>query len=190
MTVAVYARISRPDQTVETQLAELRRYAGARGWTVHAEYVEHAVSGAKVKRPSLDRLLQDARKRRFDTIIVWKLDRFGRSLQHLVNTIAELSALGIRFVAVTQGIDTDASNPMAHLLLNILSSFAEFERELISERITASIAHQRSKGHPRYVPAETIQRAKSLREQGYSVRAIAKELNLRDGSAQRLAQSR
>ncbi len=117
MKAAIYARVSTGDQNCEMQLRELREYLSRRGWETAGEYVDSGFSGAKTGRPQLDRLISDARQRRFDAVVVWKLDRWGRSLAHLVQSIQELSALGIRFVAVTQNIDTDESNPMARLLM-------------------------------------------------------------------------
>src|SRR5439155_1955747 len=108
MKAAIYARVSTFDQEPENQLAELRRYAAAREWSA-AEYVDRGISGAKDRRPALDRLLVDARRRRFDVLIVWRLDRLGRNLRHLITLLEELQALGIAFVSVNEGID--ATNP-------------------------------------------------------------------------------
>ncbi len=145
MRCAIYARVSTSDQNNQMQVAELKRYAKSRGWKAVASY-EDKISGAKQNRPALDRLMQDARERRFDIVIVWKLDRFGRSLIHLVNAVLELESLGIRFIATTQGIDTDESNPMAKLLLHIMAAFAEFERSMIRERINAGVNQARLNG--------------------------------------------
>lgn len=188
--VALYARVSTDDQTCEMQIEELRRYCNARSWTVANEYVDTGFSGAKKSRPAFDRLLADARKRRFDVILCWKLDRFGRSVAHLVNVIEELTALGIRFLAVTQNLDTDKSNPMSQLLFHLLAAFAEFERTLIQERIAAGIARSRASGHKRFVSPDKAKRASELRGQGKSIRQIAKDLGLSHGSAQRWASAR
>jgi putative DNA-invertase from lambdoid prophage Rac len=90
--------------------------------------------------------MKDARQRRFDAVVVWRLDRWGRSLAHLVQSTLELSGLGVRFVAVTQNIDTDGSNPIARLLMHLMAAFAEFERELIRERVKAGVLNARAKG--------------------------------------------
>ena len=146
MKAAIYARVSTSDQNCEMQLRELREYLGRRGWGAAGEYVDTGFSGSKASGPQLDRLMADARRRRFDAVVVWKLDRWGRSLAHLVQSVQELSALGIRFVAVTQNIDTDESNPMARLLMHLMGAFAEFERELIRDRVNAGIRNARAQG--------------------------------------------
>src|SRR5512133_63115 len=128
------------------QLRELREYAAARKWSVYAEYVDTGWSGAKASRPELNRLMADARKRRFDCVCVWKLDRWGRSVQHSITSIQELNSLGVRFIAVTQNLDTDASNPMARFMLTIMAAFAELEREIIRERVTAGVRAARANG--------------------------------------------
>src|SRR5262249_48700244 len=104
MKTAIYARVSTLDQEPENQLAELRRYAAARDWTA-TEYVDNGVSGAKDRRPALDRLVADARRRRFDVLVCWRLDRLGRNLRQLITLIEELQALGIAFVSLAEGID-------------------------------------------------------------------------------------
>jgi putative DNA-invertase from lambdoid prophage Rac len=140
---AVYARVSTFDQEPENQLLELRRYVEARGWTTAEEYVDR-LSGAKDRRPGLDRLLHDAKRRRFDVLVVWRLDRLGRSVRHLVNFISELSALGIGFASLSEGIDTNT--PSGRLQLHILSALAEFERERIRERVLSGLARARAQG--------------------------------------------
>jgi len=141
--VALYARVSTADQTTENQLIELRRYAEARGWT-STEYLEEGVSGAKERRPALDRLMGDARRRRFDVLLVWRLDRLGRSLKHLIVTLDELAALGIAFVSMNEGID--CTTPAGKLQLHLLAAIAEFERSRIIERVRAGIARARTQG--------------------------------------------
>ena len=111
MQVALYARVSTTDQSCEMQLRELREYAARRGWDIAGEYVDTGWSGAKANRPELNRLMADAQMRRFDAVVCWKLDRFGRSLVNCVSAIQELSTLGVRFLAVSQGLDTDQANP-------------------------------------------------------------------------------
>jgi DNA invertase Pin-like site-specific DNA recombinase len=104
MNAAIYARVSTDDQKCEQQLSELRTYVMARGWTLQGEYVDHGLSGKRDTRPALNRLLDAARRRAVDVIVVWKLDRWGRSMAHIVSSVQELDSLGVRFVAVTQGI--------------------------------------------------------------------------------------
>jgi DNA invertase Pin-like site-specific DNA recombinase len=134
MNVAIYARVSTADQNCTMQLRELREYALRRGWTVSGEYVDTGWSGAKASRPELDRLMRDAGQRAFDVVLVWKLDRFGRSVLHLNQQLTALTSYGIRFISTSQALDTDQSNPTSRLLLQILASVAEFEREMIRDR--------------------------------------------------------
>jgi putative DNA-invertase from lambdoid prophage Rac len=143
MKAAVYARVSTLDQNPDNQLFELRRYVGARGWQL-AEYVDHGVSGAKEGRPELNRLLRDAKKRQIDIVVCWRLDRLGRSLRHLIFLLEELSALGVGFVSLGEGIDT--STPAGRLQLHVLGAIAEFERERVRERVRAGLARARAQG--------------------------------------------
>src|SRR5579862_5101126 len=126
MKAAIYARVSTVDQEPENQLAELRRYVEARGWTA-AEYVDRGVSGSKDRRPALDQLVADAKRKRFDVVVCWRLDRLGRNLKHLVTLLEELQALGIAFVSLGEGID--CTTPAGKLQLHILAALAEFERD-------------------------------------------------------------
>lgn len=132
MNVAIYTRVSTTDQNCDMQLQELRDYAARRGWIVTREYVDTGWSGTKASRPELDRLMRDASRRQFDVLLVYKLDRFGRSVLHLNQQLATLNSHGIRFISTSQSLDTDQTNPRSRLLLQILASVAEFERELIS----------------------------------------------------------
>ena len=143
MRAAIYARVSTFDQEPENQLEELRRYAGARGWEVK-EFVDHGVSGAKERRPALDAMLVDAKRRRFDVLLCWRLDRLGRNLKHLITLLDDVSALGIAFVSLAEGID--ATTPAGRLQLHILGAIAEFERGRIQERVMAGLARARAQG--------------------------------------------
>ena len=159
MNVAVYARVSTHDQTAENQLLELRRYVEARGWTA-VEYVDQAVSGAKERRPALDQLMTDAKRRRFDVLVCWRLDRLGRNLKHLITLLDELQSLGVAFVSLAEGID--ATTPAGKLQMHILGAIAEFERERIRERVLAGLRRARAQGQqlgrPRVrVPVERLQ---------------------------------
>src|SRR3989441_13326961 len=143
MKAAIYARVSTTDQNCELQLAELREYIRRHGWENTVEYVDTGWSGAKASRPEFDRLMKDASQREFDAILCWKLDRFGRSLLHCKTALQDLQAHGVRFIATSQNIDTDESNPAARFLLHILMAAAEFERELIRERSMAGLKRYR-----------------------------------------------
>ena len=131
MHVAIYSRVSTADQNCDMQLRELRDYVARRGWIVTCEYVDKGWSGAKASRPELDRLMRDAGRRLFDVVLVYKLDRFGRSVLHLNQQLAALTSHGIRFISTSQALDTDQANPTSRLLLQILASVAEFERAMI-----------------------------------------------------------
>ncbi len=185
MMCAIYARVSTVDQSCAIQLEELRGWARRHDWPTYGEYVDHGLSGkAGVNRPALDRLLADARARRFDAVIVLKVDRFGRSMLNGIQNIKELSANGIRFIATSQNIDTDKNSPIGNLTLNIMLAFAEFERELIVERSTAGLKHARingtRSGKPSGRPRRIFdrERARDLRAAGMSWNAVATELNI------------
>lgn len=140
---ALYARVSTDAQTTDNQILELRDFADRQGWTAE-EYVDQGVSGARESRPALDRMMADARRRRFDVVLVWRLDRFGRSLRHIVTSLDELQARGVSFVSLGEGIDL--GTPAGKLQLHILAALSEFERARIKERIHAGLARARSQG--------------------------------------------
>jgi DNA invertase Pin-like site-specific DNA recombinase len=146
MDVALYARVSTRDkgQDPEMQLAELREFATKRGWKIAGEFVDIGVSGSKDSRPQLDAMMRLAKRRKLDLIVVWKLDRFGRSLRHLVDALAELNAVGCAFVSLRDNVDL--STPAGRMMFHIIGAMAEFERELIRERVKAGLAHARAKG--------------------------------------------
>jgi len=183
--VALYARVSTlATQNPEMQLLELQEYATRRAWQVVGEYVDHA-SGAKESRPALNRLMTDARRREFDVIAVWKLDRFGRSLRHLVNAIAEFEALGVAFISLRDNLEL--GTPAGRLMFQIIGAMAEFERALIQERVCAGIRNARAKGtrlgRPRVIVDAS--RVASLRARGNSWSQIQAELGVSKGTAQR-----
>jgi DNA invertase Pin-like site-specific DNA recombinase len=154
MRIALYTRVSTLEQNPENQAEELRRYAEARAWTIASEYSDHGVSGTRERRPALDELLRDAKRRRFDGVLCWRLDRFGRNLKHLILTIEELAAVGVAFVSLNEAIDT--STPSGRLQLHLLGAFAEFERSRLAERVHAGLARARAAGRrigrPRKTP--------------------------------------
>jgi DNA invertase Pin-like site-specific DNA recombinase len=143
MRCALYARVSTFDQEPENQLTEIRRYVQARGWTA-VEYVDRGVSGSKDRRPALDQLVTDAKRRRFDVVVSWRLDRLGRNLRHLITLLEDLQALGIAFVSLAEGID--ATTPAGKLQMHILGAIAEFERARIAERVKAGLQRARAQG--------------------------------------------
>ena len=142
---AIYARVSTNNgQNPEMQLAEIRQYCLKREWTVVKEYVDKGISGSKEHRPALDSLLVDCQKRALDCVVVYRYDRFARSLRQLVNALEEFRALGIDFVSLHEGVDT--STPNGRLVFGIFASIAEFERELIRDRVKSGLALAKSRG--------------------------------------------
>src|ERR1035438_1126967 len=133
--VAIYARVSTSDQSCEMQLHELRQYVAKRGWEVFQEYVDTGFSGASSTPSKASQIPRDARLRKFEAVLVWKLDRWGRSVAHCVRSIQELVSLGIRFLSPTESIDTGADSPMSKFLLHLFAAFAEMERGIIREQI-------------------------------------------------------
>ena len=142
--VAIYGRVSTADQSVDMQASELTDYALNRGWQIVDRYLDCGVSGSKESRPALNRLMNDARQRKFDILLVWKIDRFGRSLKHLVNSLAELENVGVAFVSLRDSLDL--SSPAGRLMAQLLGAISEFERSLITERVRAGIRNARAKG--------------------------------------------
>jgi DNA invertase Pin-like site-specific DNA recombinase len=179
MNAAIYARVSTFDQEPENQLAEVRRYVEARGWTA-VEYVDRGISGAKDRRPALDTLIRDAKRRRFDVVVCWRLDRLGRNLRHLIVLLEELQSLGIAFVSLAEGID--ATTPAGKLQMHILGAIAEFERARIAERVKAGLQRARRQGtrlgRPRVQPA-------AVDVPGGSVRAAARAWGVSKSTAAR-----
>ena len=181
--VALYARVSTHNgQDPEMQLREMREYCRNREWLITGEYVDAGVSGSTDSRPELNRLMTDAKRRRFDAVLVWKLDRFGRSLKHLVNALAEFEALGIAFVSLKDNLDL--TTPSGRLMFQIIGAMAEFERSLIQERVRAGLRNAKAKGHKLGRPtvkadAEMIVR---LRCEGHSLADIANRLGISVGT--------
>jgi len=171
MRTALYARVStNVAQNPEMQLAELRQYCDRRTWTVAGEFVDVGVSGCKERRPQLDSLLASCRKREFDAVVVYRYDRFARSLRQLVNALAEFDSLNIQFVSLHEGVDT--STPNGRLVFGIFATIAEFERELIRERVRSGLAAARNRGKRLGRPRRRLDgdRVAELRAQGRSWR--------------------
>jgi DNA invertase Pin-like site-specific DNA recombinase len=190
MRAAVYARVSTTNhgQDPDVQLREFSEYAERRGWTVAGEYVDVGISGAKDRRPELDRLMADARRRRFEAVVVYRYDRFARSLRHLVNALEEFRALGIQFVSLHEGVDT--STPNGRLIFGIFASIAEFERELIRERVKSGLRNARAKGKRLGRPKVVLDAARiaDLRKAGLGWQKIAKEMGVGVSTVLRIAQ--
>ncbi len=183
---ALYARVSTQNgQNPEMQLNELRSYCERRGLEIAGEYVDNGVSGAKERRPHLDRLLADCRRRMVDAVVVYRYDRFARSLRQLVNALEEFRALGIDFISLHEGVDT--STPNGRLVFGIFGSIAEFERELIRNRVKSGLAHAKTKGVRLGRPRVYVDRFKivHLRDQGLAWAMIAKQLGIGEGTVRR-----
>jgi len=184
MKCALYARVSTRDQNNETQLGQLRQWVQAHGWEVYKEYTD-VKSGAKRDRKALERLLKDAKAGRFDMLVVWKLDRLGRSVSHLLAMLDELRGYSVGFAATTQGIDTSTAG--GRMLMGFLAVIAEFERELIRERTLAGLERARSNGVRLGRPQVEIDLDKlvGLRTRGLSQASIAKRMGIGRGTVQR-----
>jgi len=169
------------------QLRELREYCERRGWTVAGEYVDSGISGAKDKRPALDRLMADAHKRRFDLVAVWKFDRFARSVSHLLRALDTFRVLGIEFVSLSESLDT--ATPAGRMVFTVLGAVAELERSLIAERVRAGLRNARAKGKRLGRPRRVVDAARisALRAQGLGWKRIANEMGLGVGTLYRCA---
>lgn len=187
MNVAIYARVStlNKGQDVDMQLNELRQFCATKGWTIAREYVDRGISGSKSSRPQLNRLMEHAAAKRFDAVLVWKLDRFGRSVRHLVNAIAELEAAGVSFVSLKDSIDL--GTPQGRLMFQIIAAMAEFERALICERVRSGMANARSKGRQIGRPSLGIERARivALKASGATWDGIGEALGCSPATAKR-----
>lgn len=175
---AIYARVSTigHGQSPEMQLNELREVCTRRGWQVVGEYVDSGFSGAKDRRPELDRLMQDAHRRRFDVVSVWKFDRFARSVSHLLRALDTFRILGIEFVSLSESLDT--ATPAGRMVFTVLGAVAELERSLIAERVRAGLRNALAHGKTLGRPASKLDctRIAALRAEGRSLREIATEL--------------
>jgi len=164
------------------QLRDLRSYCGARAFDLVGEYIDVGQSGAKDSRPELNKLMDDARKRQFDAIIVWRFDRFARSTKHLLLALEEFRSLGIQFISYQENIDT--SSPLGQALFTIVSAVAQLERDLIRERVSAGIRNARESGKKLGRPKSVVDREEilELKAQGLSLRQIAAKLSVGYGT--------
>jgi DNA invertase Pin-like site-specific DNA recombinase len=185
MRVALYARISTNNhgQDPEMQLRELREYCQRRGWEIAGEYVDAGISGAKDSRPELNRLLTDAHRRHFDAVVVWKFDRFARSVSHLLRALETFNALGIHFVSLSESMDT--STPAGKMVFTVLGAVAELERSLIVERVRAGLRHAKANGKRLGRPKVTVDaiQVSRLRASGASWRTVAQKVGVSVGTA-------
>ena len=183
----IYARVSRPDQTIAMQIHEATRLIEQREWKLVETFKDEGVSGAKKNRPELDRLLDGARRGHFDVIVVWKGDRLFRSLQHMVSTMTELAEWRVHYVSVTEAF-VDTTTPTGKFLRNFFALLAEWERDTIIERSIAGVAEARRRGkrigRPR-VSIDLEHARKELGRRGASVRTVAKKLGVPRSTLQR-----
>jgi DNA invertase Pin-like site-specific DNA recombinase len=182
MRIAIYARVSTKDQSCDLQVRDLKAYCSARKLTIFREYIDSGESGAKDSRPKLNELMADARKRKFDAILVWRFDRFARSTKHLLLALEEFRSLGIQFISYQENIDT--TSPLGQALFTIVSAVAQFERDLIRERVSAGIRHARACGKQLGRPRRIVSQDElvRLKGEGYSLREIAKRLRVGYGT--------
>ena len=178
--VAIYARVSTSNghQSPEMQLQALREYCEAREFKIYREYVDEGVSGAKDSRPALNELMDDARKRKFDTVLVWKFDRFARSTKHLISALEEFKYLGIDFISYSENINT--TSPLGKAVFTIVAAIGELERSLIVERVKSGLEVARKKGKKLGRPgkAVNVNRFRKLLLEGMTVHAAARKLNI------------
>jgi len=183
--VAIYVRVSTKDQSVDMQLNDLERYSRERGLNVFETYEDSGVSGTKETRPALNDLMNDAKKRKFDVVLVWRFDRFARSTKHLVTALYEFRNLGIDFISYQENIDT--SSPLGEAIFTIISAMSKLERDIIAERVKGGLRKAKANGTTLGRPNNDIDinRVIKYKEKGMSIREIAKELGLSRSKVER-----
>ena len=178
MKIAIYTRVSTQDQSTEMQTQDLRHYCEQRGFEIYKEYSDLGISGVKDKRPALDELMSDAKKRKFDAVLCWRFDRFARSTKHLVTALEEFRHLGIDFVSYQEAIDT--SSPLGKALFVIVSAIAELERNILLERVRAGLRRAKESGailgRPRRLDLDVKELQKMRDKEKLSFRQIAKRV--------------
>lgn len=185
MKAILYARVSTTDkQDPEMQLLELREYVSRRGWELCGTFVDRT-SGSRESRPALDEVISLCQQRRVDVVVVWKLDRLGRSLKHLVNILAEWETLGVAFISLRDNLDL--TTPSGKLMFHVIGAMAEFERALIQERVKAGLAQARREGRrggrPKRVwRPKTERRVRQLRNEGKSWQDVSREMRIPVGT--------
>ena len=177
--IAIYARVSTDRQSTESQLNALREYASKRAWAISKEYIDEGYTGSNTKRPAFNAMMADARKRKFDVLLVYKLDRLSRSLKDLITTLDDLKSMGIDFISYDNGLDT--TTPTGRLIFNVVGAVAEFEKDIIRERVRAGLENAKRKGKRLGRPpvsSHLVDEAKKLRSEGMSFRQIGKQLGI------------
>jgi DNA invertase Pin-like site-specific DNA recombinase len=183
---ALYVRVSTVDQHPETQLHDLRQLAAQRGLQIVGEYVDHGFSGMRARRPELDRMMEDARRHKFDVLVVWACDRLARSTRHLLQTLDELSGFGIQFLSQREAIDTEG--PLGRAIIVIVSAMAELERCIIIERVRAGMRRAKLEGRQIGRSRLDVDREQVVtdRRSGMSLTQVAKRHNISRASVCRL----
>ena len=179
----IYARVSTRDQNIEIQLSDLRSYAKTRGFTIVLEYIDYG-SGSQNDRVEYLKMLDDVHKRKCDFILVWKFDRFARSTKELINALEEFKVLGVDFISYKENIDT--STPAGKALFTLISAFAEFEREILVERVRSGMQKAKAEGkhigRPRKITAKQRKTVEQLTQQGFSYTEILKKIGISKSS--------
>jgi DNA invertase Pin-like site-specific DNA recombinase len=174
--VGIYTRISTADQSAEGQKHELKEYTSRRGWHIHKLYSD-TISGSKSSRPALDEMLKDAKQRKFDCVLVWRVDRMGRSVSHLLEVLETLRALGIELISLNESIDT--TTPAGKMVFVVLAAVAELERSITVERVKMGLQNARRRGvqlgrpAKKKLSAEEIQKVRTARKNGVTLRELA-----------------
>ena len=183
---AIYCRCSTDQQDLTLQRDDLTDFCRRRGWEVYKVYEDKGISGSKDNRPALDQMVKDARQGKIDVVLVWRFDRFGRSTSHLLNALSEFRALSVDFVSLNEALDT--STPTGKVLFTVIAAVAEFERNIICERVRAGVKKAQAAGAKFGRPKATFdqQRAVTLYKQGHTVRQVAKEVGASRSVVQRL----
>lgn len=180
MRAGVYTRVSTTQQDLSPQLCDLRKYCADRGIEIYREYCDYGVSGSKDQRPGLNAFMADARKRRFDTAMVWRFDRFARSTRHLVSALEEFQHLGINFISYSENIDT--ASPLGKAIFVIASAFAELERNITIERIKSGLRRAQAQGvvlgRPPKLDADLLGKIREMRASGASFSVIGRSLGI------------
>lgn len=183
--VALYARVSTSDQNPDSQLQDLRHYAKQRGWQVIEEYVDKGISGTRDSRPALNKMMAEARRKKFDIVAVWRFDRFARSTKHLVTALEEFRYLGVTFVSYQENLDL--GSPMGEAMFTIIAAIAKLERDIIAERVKSGLRRARSQGKRLGRPRSVVSpvRVSRLQSEGLSLRAIAGKLGVSEATVRR-----
>jgi DNA invertase Pin-like site-specific DNA recombinase len=187
--VAIYVRVSTKDQSVDMQLNDLERYSKERGLSIFKVYKDNGVSGTKESRPALNELMNDAKKKKFDVVLVWRFDRFARSTKHLVTALYEFRNLGIDFISYQENIDT--SSPLGEAIFTIISAMSKLERDIIADRVKGGLRKAKANGKQLGRPKSEVDTDKVIecRKQNKSIRQIAKELGLSNNLVYRTLQN-